>query len=58
MYQLYILFYNIIIHYKLLLGPYSAIFLQLTAVGGDGVEQTLVDDALGNLLPDQLPQDS
>lgn len=43
---------------KVLLGPYSVIFLQLTAVGGDGIEQTVMDDALGNFLPDQLPQDS
>lgn len=48
----------LIILYKLLSGPYSVVFLQLAAVGGDGVEQTLVDDALGNFLPNQLPQDS
>lgn len=48
---------HIIILYKLLISPYSVVFVQLATVGGDGVEQTLVDDALGNLLPNHLPQD-
>lgn len=37
-------------------GPYSAVVLQLAAVVGDGVHQTLVDDTAGHFLPNQLSQ--
>lgn len=52
------MYYNIIILDKELLGPYSVVFLQLAAVGGDGVHQALMYDGVGHFLPNQLPQDS
>ena len=33
---------------------YHIVALQLAALGGDGVDQTLGDDAVGQLLPDHL----
>lgn len=44
--------------YDVVFGPYSGIFLQLAAVGGDGVDQALMYDGPGHFLPNQLPQDS
>lgn len=35
---------------------YSAVFLQLATLGWNGVLQTVMDDAMGKLFPNQFPQ--